>query len=233
MINEHEELLIQKCVDGELDVAAQQELLSSLDELPDGWKVLALAYVEEQAWCGSFGEAHQEVTRLEHAVFEPMPHVPGMSQIEMQEVQCFMPPQPESTEPNQSVRRSALVTQVTCLAIALVGGVLIGDAWRARRGDDVGPGSVAKTDQNPNNTKPNRLEPRDLVSAPAQPGVFASDRVAGFPDSTTRLPAGFGLKLREHGYDIIDEPRWLKLQLDDGNYAIVPLERQKIVPVGQ
>ncbi len=233
MINEHDELQIQKCVDGELDVAAQQELLAMLDEMADGWKVLALAYVEEQAWCGSFDETNHEVTMLEHAAFEPIPQATGMEQFELREVQCFMPPQSESGEPRQSATRSALVTQLTCLAIALVGGVLIGDAWRARGGGNVGSNNIAKGDHNTDNNRSNRLEPKDLVSAPHQPAALTSNPAAGFANSTTRLPSGFGLKLREHGYDIIDEPRWLKIQLDDGNYAIVPLERQKIVPVGQ
>jgi len=37
-------------VDGELDSARQQELLSHLDTTPDGWRRCALAFLEAQAW---------------------------------------------------------------------------------------------------------------------------------------------------------------------------------------
>lgn len=50
MNNEDRELRIQRCIDGELPEAAQQELLSELDGASDGWKQLALAFVERQVW---------------------------------------------------------------------------------------------------------------------------------------------------------------------------------------
>lgn len=236
MINEHDELLIQKCVDGELDVAAQQELLAALDEMADGWKFLALAYVEEQAWCGSFGDANgasREVeVGLQYASFEPMSQAPSMEQIDLQEVQCFMPPQEPERE--ASSRRSVVVTQVTCLAIALVGGVLIGDAWRARQGGVVGSDSIAKGEQTPGDgTSVNRLEPQDLIGPPEQRRGFSPDRAVGFPDNATQLDPRFGSRLREHGFEMVDESLWYKFQLDDGNYAIVPVDRKRIVPVGQ
>ena len=234
MINEHDELLIQKCVDGELDVAAQQELLAALDEMADGWKFLALAYVEEQAWCGSFGEANAQremQVELQYASFEPMSQAPNMEQIDMHEVQCFMPPQ--QPQQQQSSRRSAMVTQVTCLAIALVGGVLIGDAWRSRQGGTVGAGAIAKGEQTPaNGAVSNRLEPQDFVS-PRQNGDAMAERLARWPGNTTQLDPSFGSSLRKHGFEIVDESRWYKFQLEDGNYAIVPVDRKRIVPVGQ
>jgi hypothetical protein len=46
------ELDIQRCVDGELSAAAQQELLRGLDESDTGWRDLALAYVENQVIAG-------------------------------------------------------------------------------------------------------------------------------------------------------------------------------------
>jgi hypothetical protein len=40
-----------RMVDGELEESAQRELLARLDDEPDGWRRLALAYVESQALC--------------------------------------------------------------------------------------------------------------------------------------------------------------------------------------
>lgn len=44
------ERLLQRCVDGEMSEAEQQEFLRSLDRTPSGWRELALAYVEQQLW---------------------------------------------------------------------------------------------------------------------------------------------------------------------------------------
>lgn len=44
------ELEIQRCVDGQLSEADQQALLRRIQSLPDGWRHLALAYLENQLW---------------------------------------------------------------------------------------------------------------------------------------------------------------------------------------
>ena len=43
-----DDLTIQRCVDGELDEVSQQALLTELETSPDGWRRLALAFVENQ-----------------------------------------------------------------------------------------------------------------------------------------------------------------------------------------
>ena len=71
MIDEQNELLIQKCVDGELDVETQQQLLAQLDIVAEGWKILALAYVEEQTWTESFCDNNRAARALEDRAFAP------------------------------------------------------------------------------------------------------------------------------------------------------------------
>lgn len=44
------ELDFQRCVDGELSDIDQQALLSRLEQTPEGWRTLALAFVEQQVW---------------------------------------------------------------------------------------------------------------------------------------------------------------------------------------
>ncbi|MBX3442059.1 MAG: hypothetical protein KF774_06610 [Planctomyces sp.] len=51
------ELRIQRCVDGELAEQDQRSLLQELDQAPEGWRQLALAFVEQQvsrAACGVY-----------------------------------------------------------------------------------------------------------------------------------------------------------------------------------
>jgi hypothetical protein len=46
--------LLDRLVDGELSPLEQRELLSQLDDEPNGWRRLALAFVEAQAWRREF-----------------------------------------------------------------------------------------------------------------------------------------------------------------------------------
>ena len=47
VMNERDEILIQRCVDGELSSEQRHELLQRMDEA-DGWKDLACCYMEDQ-----------------------------------------------------------------------------------------------------------------------------------------------------------------------------------------
>ncbi|REJ64684.1 MAG: hypothetical protein DWQ31_20560 [Planctomycetota bacterium] len=46
---------LDRLVDGEMDEAERRELLRSLDGADDGWRRLALAFVEAQTWRGDLG----------------------------------------------------------------------------------------------------------------------------------------------------------------------------------
>lgn len=46
----NQDQLIDLLVDGELDEARRGQLLTSLDDVPDGWRRCALAFLEGQAW---------------------------------------------------------------------------------------------------------------------------------------------------------------------------------------
>ncbi len=45
-----DERTLQRCVDGELSEAEQQALLLQLDRSPEGWRKVALAFIEHQLW---------------------------------------------------------------------------------------------------------------------------------------------------------------------------------------
>jgi hypothetical protein len=47
-MTEHDELLLQRCVDGEISAEQRAELIQQLDAGPAGWKVLACSYMEDQ-----------------------------------------------------------------------------------------------------------------------------------------------------------------------------------------
>src|SRR5262245_34529426 len=54
--------LLDRLVDGELDVAGRRELLKALDDQPGGWRRCALAFLEAQAWRSDLrGAVHQSL----------------------------------------------------------------------------------------------------------------------------------------------------------------------------
>jgi hypothetical protein len=46
----HDDVLIDRLVDGELSADERQQLLAGLDAQPDGWRRCALAFLEAQTW---------------------------------------------------------------------------------------------------------------------------------------------------------------------------------------
>ena len=50
MNGDHEDLLRQRFVDGELNEQEEQRFLGGLDDRPDGWRQLALAFAAERTW---------------------------------------------------------------------------------------------------------------------------------------------------------------------------------------
>ena len=48
--------LLDRMVDGQLSEPERHALLEELEQTPDGWRRLALAYVEAGAWAADFGE---------------------------------------------------------------------------------------------------------------------------------------------------------------------------------
>lgn len=68
MMNQRDELLIQRCVDNECTEDERQQLLKRLDEIPDGWKNLACTYMEEQLFAAAcVAELHAAPATLKKA----------------------------------------------------------------------------------------------------------------------------------------------------------------------
>ena len=56
MLTERDEKLIQRCVDGELSKDERRELLERVENIPDGWKMLACSFMEDQLFAGAIGD---------------------------------------------------------------------------------------------------------------------------------------------------------------------------------
>jgi hypothetical protein len=66
-----DERLFDRLADGELDEPGRRALLSRLDEIPGGWRLCALAFLEAQAWRGEMrlvaGRSGADVPSCENA----------------------------------------------------------------------------------------------------------------------------------------------------------------------
>ncbi len=226
-MNDRDMLQIQKCVDGELTESAQQQLLAQLDATDDGWKTLALAYVEDQTWrsvitadCERFSAPASEA--------DPITRPPL-----------------EAAQLPQTRGRSARLTQLTWIAIALVGGILVGDVWQARHGQPTasGPATLTKSSKsqpssnaagNPvgnSNAYMVDLPTRDgrSVTLPAYPaGPLLQD-----PGPGLQLPPTANRQLKRLGFQSNAERGWVVFDLEDGQQLLMPLERLQISPGGQ
>lgn len=209
-------------------------MLAQLDVTTEGWKVLALAYVEEQTWQSSFSENNRVAQQLENEAFAHS--MQNMIAAEAQEVRCFMPPTSVETD-----RRSRLLTQATCLAIALVGGVLIGDIWRSRNGNAGLETSITKNSKSdtPNSLAGNQTDDGSLVvSFPGRDGesikmpAYPVDPNEGFSNPSSQV---FEIEneLRRQGFRFEEDQMWITLELQDGRRALMPVSRWKVRPGGQ
>lgn len=93
--------LLDQLVDGELSEAQRREAIQQVQTHPDGWRRLALAFLESQAWRQEMPPLVGEISR---AVEYPM-----------------VPNQQPSVRPDSTRRFSALAWQI----LALAGGILL------------------------------------------------------------------------------------------------------------
>lgn len=120
LINEDDEMLIQRCVDDELSPMETRRLLQRLDAVNDGWKFLATGLLEDRQFRRVFSgdERRNDGVRAE-------------SLSEKSSVKDKAPLSSERVTAARSVARhwwSHPVTSLTlCGAIAFVGGMLLPD----------------------------------------------------------------------------------------------------------
>jgi hypothetical protein len=61
MLSQQDELLIQRCIDNELSTEQRRRLMERLESTPDGWKVLACGFLEDQSFENAIGDELREI----------------------------------------------------------------------------------------------------------------------------------------------------------------------------
>lgn len=122
LTNEHDELLIQRCVDNELSPAETQQLLRRLELLDCGWKKLACGFLEDRCLQLAFSQQRSSNADVEMVAPRPVSRVARTQQ----------------TSAMHDTRQSSvrhwwshpMTSLVLSTAIAFVGGMLIHDSLR-------------------------------------------------------------------------------------------------------
>jgi hypothetical protein len=221
-----DEPTLQKCVDGELSDADQIEFLATIESTNGGWRTLALAYVEEQAWGTVLS-------------------VPPMAK--------ELSTRPTESPARVDRFRLSRATMVLGLLVALTAGLLLGDMWRESR---TGPRIMANRNANPIGNPPERSvvdtrrlpQPAQRSQVPAAQSQYVMDVVDAdgqtqqmtYPvyDSPNtdsqwrrRLPGDIEQRLLRSGYLIQRLQRVQMIPLPDGGRIAFPVEMIRAQPI--
>lgn len=225
------ELDIQRCVDGELSLAAQQHLLARLEESEDGWRDLALAYVENQVVGGGCGLLLQELRGDEIASNQALPR------------------SALSAPAAPSRRRSWLKTGGGLLASAAVG-VMVGAALRGEHPRSEIPIADARPVTAPDASNesidppagdvvPEASDPQPVLNvefADASgdasnwllPVYAAEDLGIDYWQVQDVLPAEVQQALARRGYRLDHQRQFYSIPLDDGREIAVPVDTLEV-----
>ncbi len=228
---------LQRLLDGELDHAQRCRVLGQLDEQPSQWRMVALALLEEQAFCRELGSQSQrdpQVSRSASIALADGKH-------------------------SKSNANSGSISRWLPMALAaslLVGvGVSAGN-WLASRFDSSSPsdskivgGSMAVAEPTTSDQKP-----FDFASlTPVGQLNFASDMNSQSNGNSIQVPMyeaapeqfkqmliaqqqqmqQWNDQLRRRGFELEWHPEMLESRLPDGRAVIVPIQQVNIRNLGQ
>lgn len=207
------DLQLDRLVDSELSLHEQRELLGQLDDVPNGWRRLALAFVEAQAW------------RSELPALATSPSKPA-SRRDFQASRGVHPGGPMAL----TAPRSRLIAIAAGLALAFGLGLIIRGPAPAR----VPAGGVVSPQ-----SSPSRPLERELVRfADGQtidlPIVEAAQVSPDWVRSRPNLvPPSVRHELELSGLRIEQRRVFLPLILQDGQPAVVPIDEAEVQFVGE
>lgn len=227
---------LDRMVDGELSETEQHALLSRLDETHDGWRQLALSFVEARTWGAELRlltEPSGDTARLE---------VKAASR--------------KSGDPRSPGWLTVVLTASVMLVAGLLAGIEIGtgSSGNSVSGSSSGETVAAETplqNQNKNEDSPGRngngfpitpveLKPETeflefvLNGEPGQAqSVSIPIRSGGNPDSLLEaseptLSRGLQDFLHEHGHEFVEHRDLISVELPDGREAVIPVRQVQL-----
>ncbi|MCP4169252.1 MAG: hypothetical protein GY758_00585 [Fuerstiella sp.] len=216
-MTEHDERLLQRCIDGEISAEQRAELIRQLDAAPERWKALACSYMEDQLIAG--GIRHSVA-----AVQEPR--------------------EPQLLRRNEKPHwfHHPLMSVALSACVAFLGGVLI--SREISSGGNAGAGNVVSGASSGNSVADPGTVAADLVSEPDYSLRLEADgtisRELPVFDDATRFMSEFERYRQQMKESLRDDHRVLdsrgsriqliQLRMDDGRTVVIPFEETQISP---
>lgn len=232
---------IDRLVDGELDDHARQNLIRSLDAVPDGWKRCAVAFLEAQSW-----------RRAVEGFASESPHGNGDRLLPL----AAAPPVSAAARASRRIAARAFgraIGLAALIAVAFGAGLIsAGALGRAGPvpGHPHGAGGVQIARDSPGPVRPSPEQPptdgRSTVlidgattapmSRPVKVPLVAatgSEDVRRLLHQPPALPEYLRRQFERKGYRIESDRRMISMELADGRQVAVPVETLKYQFVGQ
>ncbi len=226
---------IERLVDGELSAEEYRALLASLDDEPGGWKCCALAFLEDQALAGELGVIRRRLDLREEQAAETTPQK-----------------QPRWFNPRVWRQMPTLLAMAASFLTVFALGIVAPRFFSPLMQDGRAGGNfIARTPT----TGDGDTEPavRHQTLRPIGNLKLVMDGAGGEKLQAGQVPVyevgqdveqflsanqpALGPELiellRQHGFDVQHEQRYVPAPLDDGRQIIVPVDGYQITPVSR
>lgn len=241
-ISNFDQQAIDRLVDGELSIGQQRGLISELDASADGWRRVALAFMEANqlrtAVRATLADTH-DGRAME--MMEPPAKVDLLVTIPTR------PSLPQSLNPHDGLDRTGRAGWVAAIAASLVIGVSAGRIWQPESLDENGvkrlsvhesisPAATAQQAIVAENATPTKPDvPVWLVDPEMQQMRSLSVPVMSLSEmrnadwfAQPSLPPSVRQQIERHGYHIEERRTWLPCMLPDGREAVLPVDTFRI-----
>lgn len=219
--------LFERLVDDELSASQRRELLRALDQVPDGWRRCALAFLEAQCWRKELGAMARE-TEQRH---QPAP--------------------PARRARSMVLHWGTLLAMAASFLVALGLGVLWRDAQQAAApGPSRMVGAVAKSERpalaDSPATGPGRAPAWQMVTLAGSRGQGGGEESIRLPAVETdrfdegwlnslpeAIPPEVVRALKNTGHEVRQSRQLVPLKMRDGRRLFVPLDEVDVHYVGR
>lgn len=215
-LDDNDDRLFDRLVDGELSPGERRRLLTSLDDRPGGWRQCALAFLEAQSWREEFGDLAGDAATAA-------------------DVRRLAEPRPESRR-----RAIAWLATAASLLVAFTLGLAYGGI-SAPPHSTAAPdllnsmASATPADDQIDSEDVVVLWVRDEMGRSQSLRVPLVDAAAVDRRLGMQFQSGVSADVREQllerGYQVESNRRYAPLWLEDGRPLVLPVEDTKIIPV--
>lgn len=189
---------LDRLVEGELTETARRELLMQLDAMPDGWRRCALAFLEAQAWR----------TALSPMVVGSALEMTAAVELKLNSAASVAVCPQIKSERRRFVGRS--IAWAACLCVGFVSGMI----WRGE--------SQLSTPQIVAKAEPSEVREADAVEPTSNPTATQ------MPVADGKFPEYVRTQLERRGYQIVQKPRLLPVEIEPGRTVFVPVSRMEL-----